>query len=114
MLETHAGDASAKTRKQYQTKVDAINALEPSMQAMSDEQLRAKTKELQDKYQDGKSLDELLVEAFAVCSKHHVVPRWQDSTHVPYKVHVTCIESCSCAVAGGAGGIKAGAGIAAI
>ncbi|CAL8466787.1 g6323 [Coccomyxa elongata] len=61
-----AGDASAKTRKQYQAKVDAINALEPSMQALSDEQLRAKTKELQDKYQDGKSLDDLLVEAFAV------------------------------------------------
>lgn len=71
--ETDAGDASAKTRKQYQAKVDAINALEPSMQALSDEQLCAKTKELQDKYQDGKSLDDLLVEAFAVCSKHHIV-----------------------------------------
>ncbi len=69
----NAGDASAKTRKQYQAKVDAVNALEPSMQALSDEQLRAKTKELQDKYQDGKTLDDLLVEAFAVRSKHHIV-----------------------------------------
>lgn len=63
----HAGDAAAKTRKQYQAKVDAINALEPSMQALTDEQLREKTKELQNKYQDGKTLDDLLVEAFAVC-----------------------------------------------
>lgn len=37
------------------------------MQALTDEQLREKTKELQNKYQDGKTLDDLLVEAFAVC-----------------------------------------------
>ncbi len=66
--QSHAGDAAAKTRKQYQSKVDAINALEPSMQALSDEQLRDKTKELQNKCQDGKTLDDLLVEAFAVCT----------------------------------------------
>ena len=61
-----AGNAAEKTRKLYQSKVDAINALEPSMQALSDEALRAKTKELQDRYQDGQTLDALLPEAFAV------------------------------------------------
>ena len=61
-----AGNAAEKTRKLYQGKVDAINALEPAMQALSDEALRGKTKELQNRYQDGESLDALLPEAFAV------------------------------------------------
>ena len=38
------------------------------MQALSDEQLRGKTRELQDRYQDGAKLDALLPEAFAVRS----------------------------------------------
>lgn len=63
-----AGNAGEKTRKLYQAKVDAINKLEPSMQALSDEQLRGKTKELQDRVARGTSLDDVLVEAFAVWS----------------------------------------------
>lgn len=43
------------------------------MQALSDEQLCAKTKELQDKYQDGQLLDNLLVEAFAVGSQDMLI-----------------------------------------
>ena len=46
--------------------MDAINALEPGMQALSDEQLRSKTKALQQKIAGGASLDETLAEAFAV------------------------------------------------
>ena len=46
--------------------MDAINALEPSMQALSDEQLRGKTRELQQKIAGGASLDNTLAEAFAV------------------------------------------------
>ncbi len=64
-----AGNAAEKTRKLYQAKVDAINALEPAMQALSDEQLRGKTRELQGRYQDGETLDALLPEAFAVRSR---------------------------------------------
>lgn len=48
--------------------MDAINKLEPSMQALSDEQLRGKTKELQERVARGTSLDDVLVEAFAVGS----------------------------------------------
>lgn len=59
-------DPSDKTRKQYQDRVDAINALEPRMQALSDHQLRAKTKEFERRVQGGESLDSLLPEAFAV------------------------------------------------
>ncbi|CAK0755431.1 Protein translocase subunit SA1, chloroplastic [Coccomyxa viridis] len=60
------GNAGEKTRKLYQAKVDAINALEPSMQALSDEHLRGKTRELQQKIAGGASLDNTLAEAFAV------------------------------------------------
>jgi curved DNA-binding protein CbpA len=59
-------DASENTRKKYQDRVDAINALEPAMQALSDEQLRAKTDEFRQRVKRGESLDALLPEAFAV------------------------------------------------
>jgi preprotein translocase subunit SecA len=45
--------------------VERINALEPEMQALSDEQLRARTGEFRQRVKDGASLDDLLVEAFA-------------------------------------------------
>ena len=43
-----------------------INGLETEMQALSDEQLRAKTEEFKRRHQAGESLDKLLPEAFAV------------------------------------------------
>ena len=45
--------------------VDKIEALEPQFQALSDEELRAKTEEFKQRYQDGEDLDALLPEAFA-------------------------------------------------
>ena len=45
---------------------DKIEALEPKMQALSDEELRAKTDEFKARYQAGEDLDALLPEAFAV------------------------------------------------
>ncbi|WP_312525432.1 preprotein translocase subunit SecA [Paracoccus sp. (in: a-proteobacteria)] len=47
--------------------VAQINALEPKFQAMSDEDLIGKTRELQGRAQSGESLDKLLPEAFANC-----------------------------------------------
>src|SRR6266851_5755204 len=44
-----------------------IAALEPGLQALSDEALRARTTELRQRLADGAELDDLLVEAFAVC-----------------------------------------------
>lgn len=64
--EIFSSDPSDKTRKKYQDKVDAITALEPSMESLSNEQLRAKTAEFKQKVAQGASLDDLLVEAFAV------------------------------------------------
>lgn len=46
--------------------VKKINSLEPTMQNLSDEQLKAKTKEFKDRYKEGESLDKMLPEAFAV------------------------------------------------
>lgn len=46
--------------------VDKINALEPQMQSLSDEQLKAKTDEFKQRHQNGEALDALLVESFAV------------------------------------------------
>ena len=46
--------------------VDAIDALEPAYEKLTDDQLREKTKELQGRAQSGAKLDDLLVEAFAV------------------------------------------------
>ena len=45
---------------------DKIEALEPQMQALSDEELRAKTDEFKARYQAGEDLDSMLPEAFAV------------------------------------------------
>ncbi|HEX7966391.1 MAG TPA: preprotein translocase subunit SecA [Gammaproteobacteria bacterium] len=42
-----------------------VNALEPAVQSLSDEALKAKTGEFRKRYQDGESLDRLLPEAFA-------------------------------------------------
>jgi preprotein translocase subunit SecA len=47
--------------------VDQINALEPSVEPLSDTQLQEKTTEFKQRYTDGETLDQLLPEAFAVC-----------------------------------------------
>ncbi len=52
-------------KKQYKT-VNKINALEPSIAALSDDELRNKTVEFRDRLKLGETLDDLLPEAFAV------------------------------------------------
>ncbi|MEO1027695.1 MAG: preprotein translocase subunit SecA [Pseudomonadota bacterium] len=60
------GSANDRKLKPLQKRVARINALEPDMQALSDEQVRAKTDEFKQRYEGGESLDSLLEEAFAV------------------------------------------------
>ena len=60
------GSRNDRLIKQYSQKVKEINALEPAMQALSDEALRAKTEEFKQRFQQGESLEMLLPEAFAV------------------------------------------------
>jgi preprotein translocase subunit SecA len=60
------GSRNQRLLRQYGKAVKKINALEESMQALTDEQLREKTDEFRDRYGKGESLDALLPEAFAV------------------------------------------------
>jgi preprotein translocase subunit SecA len=60
------GSSNDRVVKGYQARVDAINALEPDMEALSDDELRGKTVEFRQRLADGEKLDKLLPEAFAV------------------------------------------------
>jgi preprotein translocase subunit SecA len=60
------GSRNERLVRQYAQKVEAINALEPAMQALSDDALRAKTEEFKQRYRHGETLEKLLPEAFAV------------------------------------------------
>ena len=59
-------DANARDIKRYQRVVDEINELEPTMQALSDSELQAKTAEFKQALENGKTVNDLLVPAFAV------------------------------------------------
>ncbi len=59
------GSANDRRVKGYQARVNAINALEPEIAALSDEALKARTDEFRKELAEGKTLDELLVPAFA-------------------------------------------------
>ncbi|MFM1955934.1 MAG: preprotein translocase subunit, ATPase [Pseudomonadota bacterium] len=60
------GSRNDRLIKQYAQQVVKINALEPSVQSLTDEQLKAKTDEFKRRYQAGEALEDLLPEAFAV------------------------------------------------
>src|SRR6266705_2410876 len=59
------GSANDRRIKGYQSRVDAINALEPEIAALSDEALKACTAEFRKQLAEGKTLDDILVPAFA-------------------------------------------------
>src|SRR5581483_11594770 len=61
------GNANERQIRRLRPRVEQINALEPAMQALSDDELKAKTAEFRQKLANGASLDDLLVEAFAAC-----------------------------------------------
>ena len=60
------GDNNEKEIKRMQKTVDKINALEPSMQNMTDDKLMSFTDKFRDRLAGGETLDDLLPEAFAV------------------------------------------------
>src|ERR1700755_1480535 len=61
------GSANDRRVTGCQPRVDAINALEPEVAALSDEALKARTNEFRQQLADGKTLDDILVPAFATC-----------------------------------------------
>ncbi|MBP3324896.1 MAG: preprotein translocase subunit SecA [Coprococcus sp.] len=66
LFEKIFGTHSEKELKKISSTIDAIEALDEDMQKLSDEELRAKTQEFKDRLANGETLDDLLVEAFAV------------------------------------------------
>ncbi len=66
LLKKLIGSRNDRLLKQYRKQVAQINALEPTIQGLSDEALAAKTQELRQRVQDGASLNSLLPEAFAI------------------------------------------------
>lgn len=60
------GDSQKRKLKKYEQLVNKINQLEPDMERLSDEELRQKTTIFQNMLQNGKTIDNIKVEAFAV------------------------------------------------
>ena len=71
MIETALAKAFGTKHDRYikrvQPMVVAINELEPQMQKLSDQELAAKTVDFKQRVANGASLDDILIEAFAVC-----------------------------------------------
>ena len=64
-IEKVFGTHSDRELKRIKPLVDKVEALRPTMQALTDEQLRAKTQEYKDRLANGETLDDLLPEAYA-------------------------------------------------
>ncbi len=61
------GSRNERQLRQLNRIVAKVNALEPEIEKLSDEQLKAKTPEFKQRIADGEALDKVLPEAFAVC-----------------------------------------------
>ncbi|WP_306566119.1 preprotein translocase subunit SecA, partial [Aquabacterium sp.] len=66
LLTSIFGSRNERLLKEYRRTVTKINALEPTLEGLSDDQLRAKTEEFKQRVAKGEALDALLPEAFAV------------------------------------------------
>lgn len=66
LLKALFGSRNDRILKQYRRQVSQINALEPQLEQLSDEQLKGKTVEFRQRLEQGQSLEKLLPEAFAV------------------------------------------------
>ncbi|MEO0035257.1 MAG: preprotein translocase subunit, ATPase [Pseudomonadota bacterium] len=60
------GSANDRVLKPLRAQIAAVNALEPDIAKLSDDQLRGKTDEFRQRLANGETLDDLMVEAFAV------------------------------------------------
>lgn len=65
LVEKMFGTHSERELKRITSTVDKIEALRPTMQALSDDELRGKTREYKKRLEEGETLDDLLPEAFA-------------------------------------------------
>ncbi|MEI6036385.1 MAG: preprotein translocase subunit SecA, partial [Planctomycetota bacterium] len=61
------GSSNARYVRRLEPKIEAINSLEPKYQALTDAELRGQTGEFRRRLAAGETLDDILVESFAVC-----------------------------------------------
>ena len=66
------GSRNQRLLRQYSKVVKIINSLEEGLQALSDSELKAKTAEFRQRFEDGETLEQLLPEAFAVAREASV------------------------------------------
>ena len=75
------GSRNERVVKKMGRVVDLVNAFEEALQALSDEELKAKTAELRKRFEGGETLDDLLPEAFAVVREATVERSVRMKTH---------------------------------
>ena len=85
LLDKLFGTHSDRELKKIKPLVDAVLALDESMQKLSDDELRAKTTEFKERLAKGETLDDLLVEAFAVVRE----AAWRAIGLKPFPVQIT-------------------------
>src|SRR5690625_392890 len=66
LLKRIFGDGNKRKLKQLEKVADQIEALEPDFEELSDTELQQKTENFKERYAHGESLDDMLVEAYAV------------------------------------------------
>ncbi|MBQ6409271.1 MAG: preprotein translocase subunit SecA [Butyrivibrio sp.] len=66
ILDKIIGTHSERELKRIRSTVDSIEAMQPQMQALSDEELKAKTAEFKKRLSEGETLDDIMPEAYAV------------------------------------------------
>ena len=83
-IEKIFGSHSEREVKKLKFAVDKIEELSPAMEALSDEELRGKTAEFNERLTKGATLDDLLIEAYAVVRE----AAWRTLEQKPYRVQV--------------------------
>lgn len=84
VMEKIFGDLNAKEVKKVDKIADKVEAYDEEMQTLSDDELRAKTKEFRNRLAEGETLDDLLPEAYAVCRE----AAWRSVGMKPFHVQI--------------------------
>jgi preprotein translocase subunit SecA len=84
LIKKLVGTRNDREIKRIQNYVDAVNALENEIKALTDDQLKAKTPQLKEKLAQGSTLDDILPEAFAVARE----ASWRTLQMRPFDVQI--------------------------
>ncbi|MGZ3612949.1 MAG: hypothetical protein ACXU9X_03575, partial [Thermodesulfobacteriota bacterium] len=66
LIKKIVGSKNERELRRIQPLIERINAIEPKVSPLSDDQLRAKTSEFKERIERGESIEEILPDAFAV------------------------------------------------